>query len=91
MTPDFLNLLADIFEVCIIPLLGVLTAYAVKYIQVKSAEITEKTDMQVILEVEIRDLEEETKSDEVDYEKSLQNHPCITLKISKTIATKSFQ
>lgn len=44
MTPDFLNLLADIFEVCIIPLLGVLTAYAVKYIQVKSAEITEKTD-----------------------------------------------
>ena len=41
---DWLNLLADIFEVCIIPLLGVLTAYAVKYIQVKSAEITEKTD-----------------------------------------------
>lgn len=41
---DWLNLLADIFEVCIIPLLGVLTAYAVKYIKVKSAEITEKTD-----------------------------------------------
>lgn len=41
---EWLNLLADIFEVCIIPLLGVLTAYAVKYIQVKSAEITEKTD-----------------------------------------------
>ena len=41
---DWLNLLADIFEVCIIPLLGVLTAYVVKYIQVKSAEITEKTD-----------------------------------------------
>ena len=44
MTPDFLNLLADIFEVCIIPLLGVLTAYAVKYIKVKSMEITEKAD-----------------------------------------------
>lgn len=41
---DWLNLLADIFEVCIIPLLGVLTAYAVKYIQVKSAEITKNTD-----------------------------------------------
>ena len=37
---DWLNLLADIFEVCIIPLLGVLTAYAVKYIRVKSDEIT---------------------------------------------------
>ena len=41
---DWLNLLADIFEVCIIPLLGVLTAYAVKYIKVKSMEITEKAD-----------------------------------------------
>ena len=29
---------------CIIPLLGVLTAYAVKYIKVKSMEITEKAD-----------------------------------------------
>ena len=37
---DWLNLLVDIFEVCIIPLLGVLTAYVVKYIKVKSDEIT---------------------------------------------------
>ena len=41
---DWLNLLTQIFEVCIIPLLAVLTTYIVKYIQVKSAEITEKTD-----------------------------------------------
>ena len=45
---DWLNLLADIFEVCIIPLLGVLTAYIVKYIQVKSAEITRNTDNTLI-------------------------------------------
>ena len=45
---DWLNLLTQIFEVCIIPLLGVLTAYMVKYIQVKSAEITEKTDNAII-------------------------------------------
>ena len=45
---DWLNLLTQIFEVCIIPLLGVLTAYAVKYIQVKSAEITEKTDNAIV-------------------------------------------
>ena len=38
---DWLNLLTQIFEVCIIPLLGILTTYIVKYIQVKSAEITE--------------------------------------------------
>lgn len=45
---DWLNLLTQIFEVCIIPLLAVLTTYIVKYIQVKSAEITEKTDNALI-------------------------------------------
>ena len=45
---DWLNLLTQIFEVCIIPLLGVLTAYIVKYIQVKSAEITKSTDNTLI-------------------------------------------
>lgn len=41
---EWLNLLADIFEVCIIPLLAVLTTYLVKYIQVKSAEITTQSE-----------------------------------------------
>ena len=41
---DWLALLSDIFEVCVIPLLGVLTMYIVKFIQVKSAEITNKVD-----------------------------------------------
>lgn len=41
---EWLTLLADIFEVCIIPLLAVLTTYIVKYVQVKSAEITANTD-----------------------------------------------
>ena len=36
-------LIKDIFEVCIIPLLGVLTAYFVKWVNVKSAELTSKT------------------------------------------------
>ena len=45
---DLLNLLADIFEVCIVPLLGVLTAYLVKYIQVKSLEITSKSENELI-------------------------------------------
>ena len=41
---DWLNLVSDIFEVCVLPLLGVLTMYIVKFIQVKSAEITGKVD-----------------------------------------------
>lgn len=36
---DWLGLLYEIFEVCIIPLLGVLTVFAVKFIKVKSEEI----------------------------------------------------
>lgn len=45
---EWLNLLTDIFEVCIVPLLGVLTAYVVKYIQVKSLEITSKSENELI-------------------------------------------
>ena len=41
---DWLALLSDIFEVCVLPLLGVLTMYIVKFIQVKSTEITGKVD-----------------------------------------------
>lgn len=48
MSIEILQLLADIFEVCIIPLLGVLTAYLVKYIQVKSNEITAKSDNELV-------------------------------------------
>lgn len=36
---EWLEILNEIFQVCIVPLLGVLTAYAVKYIQAKAAEI----------------------------------------------------
>lgn len=36
-------LIKDIFEVCVIPLLGVLTAYFVKWVNAKSAELVSKT------------------------------------------------
>ena len=41
---EWLPLLYQILEVCIIPLLGILTAYIVKYINAKSAEIINKVD-----------------------------------------------
>ena len=41
---EWVLLLADIFEVCIIPLLGVLTAYLVAFIRNKSKELAIKTD-----------------------------------------------
>lgn len=41
---NVLDLLNDIFQVCIVPLLGVLTAYLVSYINVKRNELNGKTD-----------------------------------------------
>ena len=39
-----MEMLAEIFEVCIIPLLGVLTAYFIKFVNAKSAEIGTKVE-----------------------------------------------
>ena len=41
---EWLPLLYEILQVCVIPLLGVLTAYIVKFINAKSAEIQHKVD-----------------------------------------------
>lgn len=41
---DWLELLYQILEVCVIPLLGILTAYVVKYINMKSIEIQGNVD-----------------------------------------------
>lgn len=41
---EWLPLLYEILQVCVIPLLGVLTAYIVKYINVKSVEIQTGVD-----------------------------------------------
>ena len=36
---EWTELLADIFQVCILPLLGVLTAFFVKWVNAQSAKI----------------------------------------------------
>lgn len=41
---NYTQLIADIFQVCIIPLLGVLTAFFVKWVNAKSAEIQTSID-----------------------------------------------
>ena len=45
---DWLELLFQIFEVCIIPLLGVLTAFAIKFIRAKELEINAKHDNEIL-------------------------------------------
>ena len=44
---DWMVMLYQIFELCVIPLLGVLTMYLVQYIRKKSQEITDKTDSEL--------------------------------------------
>ena len=44
---DWLPILNEIFQVCIIPLLGILTAYIVKFIQVKADEIAVNQDSEI--------------------------------------------
>lgn len=41
---NWLEILYQILEVCVVPLLGILTVYAVKFIKVKSDEIKTKAD-----------------------------------------------
>ncbi len=41
---DWMTIVGDIFEVCIVPLLAVLTGYLVKYINAKSKQITDASE-----------------------------------------------
>lgn len=45
---DWLELLQKIFDVCIIPLLGVLTAYAVQWIKLQSSHMQETMDSEML-------------------------------------------
>ena len=44
---NWINLLYDIFDLCIIPLFGVLVAYVVKYINAKGNEIAANVDSEL--------------------------------------------
>ena len=44
---EWMTLLYQIFDLCVIPLLGVLTMYLVQFIRLKSQEITDKTDSEL--------------------------------------------
>lgn len=44
---DWMVMLYQIFELCVIPLLGVLTMYLVQFIKMKSQEIADKTDSEL--------------------------------------------
>ena len=45
---EWLALLYEIFEVCVIPLLGVLTVYIVKFIQMKTGELNSKNKNDIL-------------------------------------------
>lgn len=45
---DWLAILTQIFEVCVIPLLGLLTAWLISFINTKKAEINLKTNNELV-------------------------------------------
>lgn len=45
---DYVELISQIFEVCIIPLLGILTTFIVSYLKKKTEEITATTDNELM-------------------------------------------
>ena len=45
---NWLEILYKIFEVAVIPLLGILTAYAVQFLRAKGAELGAKTDNEIL-------------------------------------------
>ena len=45
---NYVELVNEIFQVCIVPLLGILTTYLVKYISIKMEEIQVKTENEKI-------------------------------------------
>ena len=45
---EWMVLLQQIFEMCVIPLLGVLTLYIVQYIRTKTAELNNKNDNEML-------------------------------------------
>lgn len=44
---DWLDLLYDILKVCVIPMIGILTAYAIKWLNAKELETLNKVDNEV--------------------------------------------
>ena len=45
---DWQNILYEIFEVCLIPLLGIITTYIVKFVNAKTDEIAESQDNELL-------------------------------------------
>ena len=45
---DWMELLSQIFELCVLPLLGVLTMFAVQFIRTKTQEIAVKNDNEIL-------------------------------------------
>ena len=41
---DWMAMLKDVWELCVIPLLGILTVYIVNYIKAKNAQLKQQTD-----------------------------------------------
>ena len=91
---DWLELLYDVLKLCVIPLLGVLTTYLVKYISVKEKEINDKLDNEMLekyismLSLTIQDCDAATTQTYVD---SLKAQNAFDEEAQKIAFTKTYE
>lgn len=91
---DWLELLYDVLKICVIPLLGVLTTYLVKYISVKEKEINDKLDNEMLekyismLSLTIQDCVAATTQTYVD---SLKAQNAFDKEAQKVAFTKTYE
>lgn len=90
---DWLELLYDILEVCIIPLLGVLTAYGIKWLRAKELEVVNNLEDQTtakyvtMLFETVRDCVSATTQTYVD---ALKKENCFTEEAQKEAFRRTF-
>lgn len=91
---DWMNLLNDIFRLCIVPLLAVLTTYLVNYIKAKCNELAKKSNNE--LEAKYMVMLAETISDCVlatnqTYVEALKNQNAFTAEAQEEAFKKTYE
>lgn len=91
---DWMNLLNDIFRLCIVPLLAVLTTYLVNYIKAKCNELAKKSNNE--LEAKYMVMLAETISDCVlatnqTYVEALKNQNAFTTEAQEEAFKKTYE
>ena len=86
---NYVELVNEIFQVCIVPLLGILTTYLVKYITIKMEEIQVKTENEKINSVE-KSISEKRKITQQDLDNWFNPNSSYAKFLSENLSKEEF-